>query len=207
MRKTRAILLALAILAAVPAIAGNGVPARMEYGVEWGYTATILHDYHYNYVDSSDGFRVDESATELLLRSNGLVDAYVGLDFLKHWSVSANAGYAGIFQDRRFFPVGVRVSYFLSSYDDDGLYVSAERGSGFFIKSDNGRTSHTARLGCAYRYKLSRSVAMDFMLSARAVTDHPDVYSFNLGNKVDPMYVRRSNATYGSINFTMSLSF
>ena len=60
---------ALALLTGTcPVLAGNPPgregSARLSYGIEWGYDATMLNVYHYNYMDSADGFRIDDEAVK-----------------------------------------------------------------------------------------------------------------------------------------------
>lgn len=200
-------ILAAAVLGACPAFAGwpEG-DARIEYGAEWGYTATCVFNYQFDYTDSTDGFRVDESGTDLLLRNNAYGCLYAAMDFHRHYAVSVNAGFAGIYQERRFIPVGLRGTYFFKTYDDDGVFALGEYGRGFYT-DDTDYIAESYKLGCGYRYALGGTGSLDFIVSARIATDRPDVYNFNLGGKVEPMYLRKNKAWYGSINFSLAFSF
>ena len=185
---------------------GQGRDWRIEYGAEWGYTATFLFNYHFNYVDSTDGYRVDETGTDFSYRSNAFGLLYSGVDFLGHYSLVLNAGYAGIYQGRRYIPVALRGACHFKSYDESGAFAIAEYGRGFFTDGTK-HVSQSYRLGGGYRYTLGGPACLDFIVSARLSTDRPDVYNFNLGDKVQDMYLRRNKAWYGSLNFSIALSF
>ena len=58
MKKRLAILLCILLSAAASAADGGGWYDHLDYGLEWGYTATFWEVYHYNYTTPA-GPRMD----------------------------------------------------------------------------------------------------------------------------------------------------
>lgn len=180
--------------------------SRVEFGVEWGYTGTFLHKYHNDYIDSTDGYRIDVRDTDYLLYSNAFMQAGVQFEAAKHYALALNAGFAGVFQERRMFPILLRFSYFFRSFQEDGVFAMAEAGKAF-VFDDKVLKNNIARLGAGYRISLSSKNSIDFKSFVQLATDHPDIYNMNLGHKVQPAYLNCSDSYYGALVFSLALSF
>ena len=180
--------------------------SRVGFCVEWGYTGTFMHKYHNDYVDSTDGYRIDVRDTDFLLYSNGLMQAGLFFETTRHYSVAMNVGFAGVFQERRMFPLTLRFSYFFRSLQEDGFFALAEAGKAFVFDGTD-MHNNIARLGGGYRISLSTRNNLDFSTFLQLATDHPDIYNMNLGNKVQKVYVNCSDSYYGALVFTVALSF
>ena len=209
-RHVPAILAALALLLSfAPLRAVN--PARRDggfrvlYGVEWGYDMQLLNAYHHNYTDESDGFRVDEKKVKPTLYSNGHAAAHVTTEFAEKFALGFHVGYAGIQQRTRFFPMSLRFAYFMDSYTADGNFVFLEGGAG--IHEQRSTVSPFVRTGYGHRIRLTRRASMDFSASLRCTGDHPPIYDASIPGYVDEKNVRRSDALYGALIFSISLNF
>lgn len=192
-----------------PAIAGGKEgrqgSVRFKYGVEWGYNATFLDKYHYDYIEAVDGFRVDERDTRLFLYSNGNVLAKAGLEFGDHCSAFILAGYEGIRQDTRIFPVTLRGTYHLAPLSSDGVMTFIEGGAGFH--PDFGMRCVIGKAGAGYRIKLSRKGSLDMLAAIQICGDHPPIYDREISGKVPAELVRTSDSMYGALVMSMSISF
>ena len=201
---------ALALLAGTaPARAGEPArqarSARVLYGIEWGYDLTLLNSYHRNYTDAVDGYRIDDEGVEAMFYSNGHATAHIDLEFARRFAIGLHAGYAGIQQRTRFYPMSLRFSYFAKSYNTDGSFCFLEGGAG--IHENRTTVSPFGRLGYGYRLSLTRRASMDFSASARCAFDHPPIYDDSIRGYVEEENVRRSDALYGALVFSISLNF
>lgn len=199
-------ILALSVLCCIPGNAkGGSAAAHLKYGVEWGYSATFFEYHHENYLDPEFGYRIDDEYTKYYLYSNASVFAKLGIELGKHYSATILAGYIGIKQDRRAFPLTLRATYFPVSSSSDGWMIFGE--GGLLFHPDSNPLSNIAKLGSGYRMKLSRKSSLDFLMSVQMAGDHPNIYNMDAGGNVPSEYVRRSDGYYGSVNFSLSLNF
>ena len=200
---------ALLLLGLVPLLAGNPAGregrARLSFGFEWGYDVTFANIYHYNYLDPAEGFRVDKRDFKPMYYSNGHVEGHLTVLFAKRLGVGLHAGYAGIQQRTRFFPVSLRTTYFMDSYSSDGQFLFLEGGAGFHDSRKS--VSPFGRLGYGYRIKLSRKISMDLGASLRVCHDHPPIYDSSIPGYIDKENVRRSDALYPAAMFSIGLDF
>ena len=207
MKRICLIFLSLLLSAALSAAEKGSWYGHWDYGVEWGYTANLAEIYHYNYTSPSLGARIDTRDRRLTYKSNGLLMAFAGVKFAHHYAVDAMAGWAGLFEGRRMFPVTLRSSYFFNAYDRDGWKAFLEGGC-CLGQSFAGKAVGIAKAGTGYRVMLDRHFALDLSLSLQGVLDHPvDVYDRNRGEAVPDRNLRRSDCGYVGLNFTVALSF
>ena len=178
---------------------------KVKYGIEWGYTATFIENYHANYFDPDDGYRIDNRYTRLYLYSNANIAAKIGIEMRNHYSATVLAGYAGIKQERRTIPIAFRMAYFPVSTESDGWMYFGEGGVGFHLDSYN--LTGIFRAGTGYRLKLSRKSSLDFLASIQMSVDHPAIYNMNNAQYVPNYYVMSSNGLYGALNFSISMNF
>lgn len=184
---------------------GKKGSARLSYGLEWGYDATFLEVHHYNYMDASDGFRIDDKAATPMFYSNGHATAHITLEFARCWALGLNAGYAGVFQRTRIFPLALRSTFFFDSFSSDGQFVFLEGGAG--LHEMRKAISPFGRLGYGYRFVLSRKSSMDFQASLRTVADHPPIYDSSIPGYIAEENVRRSDALYNAFILSVALNF
>lgn len=207
MMKRLAIALIMILAAAWEATGQGGLYEHLDYGVEWGYTASFCNIYHYNYTSPSSGARIDSRDTQLAYKSNGYLSAFAGVRFARHFALDAMAGWAGIYEDRRVFPLTLRTSVFWRGYDEDGWKTFLE-GGWCAGPSFGGKSIWIARLGSGYRLMLDRHFALDLMFSLQGVHDHPTgVYDKSREESVPDASLRRSDCSYLSANFSVALCF
>lgn len=210
MKRIFLILAAAALLAGQsPLRAGNPAgregSARLSFGVEWGYEATLLDIYHYNYIETTDGFRIDEKAVKPMYYSNGHATAGVTLQFARRCALGLHAGYAGIQERSRMFPVSLRATYFFDSYLDDGTFTFLEGGAG--VQEGRKIFPSFGRIGYGYRAILGGSCSMDLSGSLRVVYDHPMVYDVSIPGYVPQENLRRSDALYCAASISIAINF
>lgn len=178
---------------------------HFKYGVEWGYDATFMDKFHSVYFDPDVGYRIDAEGTKLMLYSNGYASARIGVEFLKHYSMTFLAGYCGVKQGRRIFPFTLRATYFIDSYDISGFMAFCEGGRGVHYGSDVNII--LAKFGAGYRLKMSKRSSLDFMASVQLTKDHPGIYNPEIPGYIPDFYVRRSDDLFGSFNLSCAISF
>lgn len=218
MKKT-AFIVSLVVLCAVSVNAGAAMfpdkwNVKLKYGIEWGYTATFFEHYHSNFFDPDVGYRIDNIEDKVYLYSNANVAARIGVNMFNHYSLTMLAGYAGVKQDRRTFPLTFRATYFPISYEQDGWMFFGEGGMGLplntkkinDIYSDD--VSYFGKAGAGYRMKLSKKSSLDFNAYLQLVAkDHPYIYNMDKSEPVPDVFVRRSDGFYGSLNLSIALEF
>lgn len=206
MRRTLLILLLSCLCG--PLAAGEGWASdHLEYGVEWGYTATFLYSYHFNYLSESGGARIDSRDLFFSYKSNGHVQAFAGVRFAQRMCIDAVVGWAGIYEGRRVYPVTLRTTCFFPGYDKDGWKVFAEGGLCSCASFANKGVA-VGRAGFGRRLMLDSRSALDFSLSLQGVSDHPlGVYDPLRGVSVPNENLRRSDCKYLALNFSVGLCF
>lgn len=178
---------------------------EIKYGVEWGASALLLNTYQFNYVDPTDGYRVDEKGMEYHFYTNAHMLADVGVNFRNHFCASVYVGYEGIKQEKRIFPVTVRASYFFNDYHSDGMLCFLEGGTG--IHPNDKFFSSIGRLGAGYRLSLSQNGSLDLLASIKFTTDRPEIANIHTGYPVPEHYIRYSFAGYGAVTLGIALNF
>ena len=210
MRRHIPLLIALMLLAGTAPLRAGNPPgregsARLSCGIEWGYDATVIDAYHYNYMDAADGFRIDEEAVKPMLYSNGHAMAHLTVEFARRWALGLYAGYAGVQQRTRIFPLALRSTYFMESFRDDGQFLFLEGGAG--LHETRRSISPFGRLGYGYRAVLTRRSSIDFLASLRVTADHPPIYDSSIPGYVSDENIRRSDALYGAVILSVALNF
>ena len=203
MKKCRQIFLVLSFLAGSAfssSAAGRG-DSFFHYGLEWGYTSTIIHLYHNNYI-AEEGYRVDKNAMEWCYNSNGHFYANAGLNYNGRHSSSICIGYIGIKQERHVLPLTFRQTFFFNSYDSDGALCFADAGLCIHEKE---RNTFIGRAGTGWRMALSTHCSIDFLLSFQISYDHPKVIDNE--QEVEKEHLRRNDSTYGGVNFGIAVNF
>ena len=206
MKKLLAILLCILLSAAASAADGRGWYDHLDYGLEWGYTATFWEVYHYNYTTPA-GPRMDSRDSHFSYKSNGHLYGFVGARFARRFAADVLVGWAGIYEDRRVMPVTLRTTCFWKGYDRDGWKTFLE-GGWCGAHSFAGKPVYIGKLGSGYRLMLDRCFALDLAVSLQGASDHPlGVYDKRREEAVPDANLRRSDSGYFSLNFTVSLCF
>ena len=175
---------------------------RFVFGVEWGYTSSLFNIYHNNYL-SPEGIRVDDKGFEFDYSSNGHILAGVSYAFARKYEAGMYLGFIGVAQDRRLVPLSLRATFYFDSYLSDGLFCYLDGGPAF---GENQNVTLIGKLGGGYRMKLSDHFCLDFILSFHICSDHPNIFD-NDDQQITGDDLRRNDATYGGLNFTLALRF
>ena len=175
---------------------------RFVCGVEWGYTSSLFNIYHNNYL-SPEGIRVDDKGFDFDYSSNGHVLAGVSYAFARRYEAGIYLGFIGVAQDRRLAPVSLRATYYFDSYLSDGLFCYLDAGPAF---GKNQPVTLIGKLGGGYRMKLSDHFSLDFILSFHVCSDHPNLF-YSDDRQITGDDLRRNDATYGGLNFSLALRF
>ena len=206
MKRVCTVLICLLLSVVLSAADRGGWYDHLDYGVEWGYSASFWEAYHYNYTTPS-GARIDSRDHHLDYKSNGHLYGFVGARFARHFTADVLVGWAGIYEERRVVPVTLRASCFWSGYDKDGWKTFLE-GGWCGACSFAGKPVYIGKLGTGYRLMLDRNLALDLSLSLQGAYDHPiDVYDKGREVAVPDATLRRSDSGYLSLNFTVALCF
>ena len=206
MKRWSLILSLLTISTALSAAGKGDWYEYLDYGVEWGYTASIWEKYHYNYTSPS-GARIDTRDQHFSYKSNGHLYGFLGARFARRFAVDALVGWAGIYEGRRVMPVTLRGSAFLKGYDADGLKLFLE-GGWCHARSFASKPVYLGKAGTGYRFILDRNLALDLSLSLQGASDHPlGVYDKSREESVPDASLRRSDSGYFSLNFSVALCF
>ncbi len=176
----------------------------MTFGVEWGYVATFQKGYIYSFF-APEGYRVEDGRNNFGLISNADMYAHIGCNLTPKWNLSLYVGYEGIADIHKALPVSLRITrYFGADPAVDRWFSFMDFGSGISIKQEP-QEILTGKIGGGYRLALSRSTALDFILSARFTSTHPQI----VYDKVNIPLSRtnRNLAFAGAVSFGMALTF
>lgn len=190
-----------------PASASEKVPVHLEYGCEWGCTATLYHYYHIDYTARGTGSRVDVQEPRGVFRPVGDILFYIGAEIGDKCSVDLNCGYGALFDDRRVVPVTVRATFFPKGRKHLATKVFIEGGSAF-AKTYDGGLPAIAKLGTGKRVELARRISMDVDIALQMAMDRPDsAFDYVHNVQVTPSQLLFSRAVYAGINLSLSLNF
>lgn len=184
----------------------GGEKQKLHFGLEWGLSYNIKSYYHFNYLDATVGYRVDEKGWEQIGDSNAFIAAFMSLDLGRYMDLSLRAGYFGVSDARRVFPLMLQGNCYLRGNDCDGLFFSAGAGLvlGDFV---NAQYTYLLRHGAGYRLALGSDDYLDFTLSIRCAYDRPRVWDRAEKEYVTGRNTLRNNIWYYALCFGFALSF
>lgn len=204
----RYILILLPLLAAVlnaSAARPSSVPF-FKYGLEWGTTGTLYTTMHQNYT-AEEGYRVDDNRDYWTYISNAFFLANIGFNITERLSLGVYSGYSGISTENRIIPLTGRASFYPKGIASDGMVCFLDGGVGFKDIKNPSAVCMLGSLGSGYHLALSRSVSIDFLANLRYALDHPEIIDPDSGKAVPSGHIRRNNASYCSINFSIAINF
>ncbi len=176
----------------------------LTFGIEWGYIASFHYGY-YNYFLAPEGYRVEDKGYEFGLFSNAEMYANIGYDFNEKWNLSMYVGYLGIANFHKAVPVSLRLTrYFGKDQSDDKWFLFGDVGSGISIKISP-QEIITGKIGVGYRLALSRMTSLDFIVTARMITTHPQIYHDKIPIPLE--MTARNIANVSAVSFGMALNF
>lgn len=201
-------ILVIILLAACSSAAAARSPL-LRYGLEWGFTPTLLASYHFNYI-SDEGYRVNDQGGGGYFAANGSILAHFGVNVTETFSLSLLSGAVGISEGNRVFPAMLRVSAYPKGVSSDGIFIFADGGVGFHADNPNTPTKKNAvlaSLGGGYRFALSRSISFDLLASLRGAYDHASILNPDGPGYIPEQNIRRNNAGYIALNISAALTF
>ncbi len=180
----------------------KGKRPLFTFGIEIDYASTIACTYHHNF-RSAEGYRVNEKESGFLYNGNGAVLVHAGLNLGRHYNLSLYAGYEGLADNFRVFPVSIRNTWlFGKKADHSGWLCYVDAGCGF--RDAGGKPAITGKAGGGYRLSLSGKVNLDFLLSYRiAYAELPLVEN---GENVPESRIMRNNNYLSAINIGIGIT-
>lgn len=202
MKKSLAYLCALLLCAQSLSAGDKDFFGRFHPGLEWGYTGTMMSYHHFNYLDESIGFRINDEEWVNRYNTNAFVYASLAFDLFPTIRASLISGYEGIQRGRRVFPLLARAAYHPEGLDSDGIFIFLDGGITLGQKHTN-----QAQLGAGYSMVLSESSSLSFLLGFRLAYDRPEVWDPIEEEYVSPCNIRRNDAWYCGVKLGVSLYF
>lgn len=177
---------------------------RFHIGLGWGGSGTVLTAHHYNYLDQSIGFRIDDSGTQFGFRPHGYAELSFVYDAGEHLTLAVAGGYEGLADGRCIVPFKARISYYLSGIYSDGIFLSGESGVPVRKRAGN---AFLVQAGPGYRLALGGGCSMDFKLGVKMSYDHPKVWDPVEEEYISARNILRNNAWYYALTLGVSLEF
>ena len=178
---------------------------RFRFGIGWGGAVKFFQSYDFQYFNGDKSYVIDRGF-DFGTHFNGYVSASAGLNLGDFWALSLSAGYAGISDGRRIFPLELSATLYPSGFRERGLLFTTSAGAALPEK-DATRTAFTGGIGTGYHIPIDATTGMDFIIGLRATSDHPDILDDADGKVVDRSRIRRNDAWYGAVSFGIALSF
>ena len=203
MKRLSAILLALSISLSAYA-GGGGFAGRFHPGIEWGMSLTPTSFHHYNYLDESIGFRINDEGWDYHTKLNAFILGSAGFDVTRTFSIAFLSGWQGIESGIRIVPLITRLSFYLSGSENDGMFVYTDLGIALnrFDKKTN-----FSQIGGGYRLMLTPGYSLNMRISSRIVYDRPDVWDPTEEDYISERNIKRNDAWYCALNIGFSLEF
>jgi len=177
---------------------------RFHPGLEWGYTAPLANKHHFNYLDESIGYRINDEGWTYPHHTNAFILGSVNFDISKHLSCSLLSGYQGINKHQRVVPVILRMKCWMKDREEDGIYIFSEGGMSFQKET---RRSNQIQLGTGYSFVMTPRFALAFQLGGRLTYSHPRVWDAIEEEYISARNIKRNDAWYYALNLGISLTF
>ena len=178
----------------------------LRFGAEWGYTLPALVEYRYNYLEETIGYRIDEDGHVWQYATNGFADVFVGYDLSDYIEISLHGGLYGVSGDNRMTGLCLRGSWYGNGVFSDGFFGDLGAGGGM-SNSASDILAFFVQAGGGYRVALSEWTALDFRFSLKSTFDHPRIWDKASGAYISDVNVRRNDAAYISLNFSIAVNF
>lgn len=193
------------ILLCLPAMAGGGgFLGRFHPGIEWGMSITPASFHHYNYLDESIGFRINDEGWTYDTKLGAFVLGSVAFDITRTFRVGILSGLQGVERNRRIVSLVSRLSFYLSGTDDDGIFVYTDVG---LALNEMKKKCNYAQIGSGYRLLLTPSYSLSFRVSSRIVYDRPEVWDPIEEEYISERNIKRNDTWYCALNLGFSLEF
>ncbi len=185
---------------------GGGFTGHIHPGISWGYSAKLLAFHHYNYLDNSIGFRIDDQQWTTSFTSNAFVQGSISFDLTRRLQSSVLCGYVGIAPGRTIVPVSIRFAFYPRYSFEDGMFYFVQSGV-FFRKKASEIPSYGFLGGTGYRIMLASWLSLDLHGGISFTYDRPPVWDPLEETFIPKSNIRRNDAWYCSLNLGISLVF
>ena len=202
--KRMSTLFAALLLCLSAAGGGKEFLRRIHPGIEWGHTLTAATYQHYNYLDPSIGFRINEEGWLAPPASNAYILGSISYNISETLSFSLLSGYQGISKGRRAVPVLCRAYYYFTGMQSDGFYFTYDFGVNLLATGGHG---NQLQLGTGYSMVLTPRCSVGLFASVRAVYDQPDIWDPIEEEYIPEQNIRRNDAWYCALNIGVALKF
>lgn len=199
----RALAITVAILLGFRCMASEPAPL-VTFSVEWGYSATLVTSYHFNYI-CNEGYRIDLEGNEVGFNSNGGLLLTAGFHISDQVRIGIASGYEGINRNNRIIPLECRMTLYPKGYCNDGFVCNADAGFGLRDSFRN-ISAFCCGMGGGYHVSLSRRISIDFLLNTRMFIDMPPIEDIDDGF-VPERNIRKDIARYHAMNLSIALNF
>ncbi len=187
-----------------PLVLRAGMP-RITWGLEWGYTATILKTSQHNFV-CDEGYRIIENPVSWRYFSNGSVLACAGADITEHINLSAYTGLQGVYSRRWVVPAMLRMKWSPAGLRSDGFMLVA--GGGLTFPTTVLReTGMETQAGVAYRIALIRGLSLDLLLTWNFTLDWENITDPDTRQWVPRSKITNNSTEYQALNLSIALNF
>lgn len=207
-RRLQLILLLVSLLAPATLRAAAKVPVRLRGGIEWGCSQHLWRHFHLNYLTEANA-RVDSQGSQWQPATGAQAGIYAGVLLSRSWEADLTAQYCGIWEDRRVFPVNLRLVHYFGSSDKDSLIKAFSQGGPVISNNFNMLPSWLVKGGIGRRKMLGERMSLDLSLSLQICFDHPEhnIYDPRHDYHVNQQKALRNNSTYASCCVDLSLNF
>ena len=201
----RLVAIILAMILSLPAIAGGGAfLSRIHPGIDWGMSLTPASFHHYNYLDESIGFRINDEGWDYSTPLNAFVLGSVSFDVTRTFNIGILSGWQGVEHGIRIIPLITRFSFYLSGIDNDSIFVFTDLG---LALNELKKKCNYAQIGGGYRLLLTPAYSLSFRMSGRVVYNRPDVWDPIEEDYISERNIKRNDAWYCALNIGFSLEF
>ena len=202
----RALIFVSAILVCCQTVyaGGRDILGRFHPGLEWGYTLTPASFHHYNYLDESIGFRINDEGWSFRPKSNAYIFGCITYDVSGYFSVSMLSGIQGLDAGRRTLPLIMRMEVSANGSDQDGFIFVSDMGAD--IRNWSKHSNHF-QIGSGYVIILAPRCSLGIRVGGRLLYDSPDIWDPIEEEYVSRRNIRRNDAWYCALNMGLVLKF
>lgn len=179
---------------------------RFNFGVEWGYSQSLLRIWDYNFV-SEEGYRIYERDGGFHIRPNGSVFVQAGYLLNEEFVIALYGGFLGVGENNRLLPLQLRLSWFPYSVDEDGGFYYLQGGPAFHLHEQESVPGWLFAGGLGYRLPLNPGCSLDILFGAKYLHDHPLLPDPERPGYVPAHRIRKNNAGYCALDLSIAVNF
>lgn len=204
MKSKAYILAAFMILSLTANAGGRDFLKQLHAGIEWGYSLTPASFHHYNFLDESIGFRIDDKGWFTQPNSNAYVLGSLIYDVSSYYSISLLSGWQGVDLARRMVPILLRMNIKPSGFDHDGFFFFSDMGLDLLDWNSQG---NQFQLGSGYSIILAPHYSIGLRVGARVIYDRPEIWDPIEEEYISECNINRNDALYFALNIGLILEF